>query len=281
MGRHTYLIIAHNNWSQLLYLITLLQDSYNDFFILIDSKATDFDKNVFLSNFHSNNIFFTKQVDIRWGDYSQIEAELELLRASTSHANYDYYHLISGVDMPLKSQREIHAFFEKNKGYEFVDFDNYENNTEALDRAKYHYFLQPIVGRKKVTFLKVLRDLFVLLEFIIRINRVKDIEDYLGKGSNWFSITDSFARYVVDNTYCCDEVFLQTMLKMSPFGDKWYGFKNKDIQYQNLRYSDWGRGKPYTFTKSEFFELTKSEYLFARKFSNDIISDDVRDIIVN
>ena len=117
-------------------------------------------------------------------------------------------------------------------------------------------------------------------------NRVKGIEQFLGKGANWFSITGAFARYIVENekfihehfrqTYCADEVFVQTMLKMSPFRDNWYGFKNKDIQSQNLRETDWNRGKPYTFRKDEYFDLTKSAYIFARKFGQDIISEDVK-----
>lgn len=290
MSKHAYLIISHNNWIQLQFLIEILQSPRNDFYILIDSKAHDFDKDSFLSSFNSNNIFFSRQIDIRWGDYSQIQAELILLREAISHSNYDYYHLLSGTDMPLKSQNEILSFFDNNKGYEFVDFDSYTDNALALSRVRYHYLLQPIIGRKKVSCLKIIRDLIILVEIVFRINRAKDIEHDLGKGSNWFSITDGFARYVLDNedfikkhfqnTYCCDEVFLQTMLKRSPYKDNWYGLKNTTIQYQNLCYADWERGKPYTFTKNEFYTLTNSEYLFARKFNKSIVTAEIRALFI-
>lgn len=289
MGKHAYLIISHNKWKQLAFLIEILDDPRNDFFILIDSKARDFDKDRFLSSFSSglsNRIFFTKQVDIRWGMYSQIDAEVTILKESTSHSKYDYYHLISGIDMPLKTQDEMHKFFDSMQGTEFVDFDEKDDNKQALERARYHYFLQTLVGRSQHNPVKYFRDILVLIEKTLGVNRVKDIEKDLGKGATWFSITDDFARYVVSqehflhehfsNTYCCDEVFLQTLLNRSPYKQNWFGYKNSEIYYQNMRYLDWGRGKPYTFKKTEYFELCNTPYMFARKFSEDIISDDVK-----
>ena len=290
MGKHAYLIIAHNNWKQLKFLIEILEDPRNDFFILIDSKAKSFSRARFLESLESpQNIHFTKQVDIRWGNYSQIDAELTVLRAAAEFSKYDYYHLISGVDMPLKSQNEIHEYFDLMQGTEFVDYDKDHDKDQALERARFHYFLQSIIGRKRHSVLKVLRDFLVLIEKIIGVNRVKDIEQYLGKGATWFSITDDFARYVLSqesflkahfmDTYCCDEVFLQTLLNRSEYKKNWFGYKEPDIYYENLRYLDWGRGKPYTFKKDEFFELCNTPYLFARKFSNDIISQDVKEYL--
>lgn len=285
MNKHAYLIIAHNNWEQLHFLINILNDPRNDFYILVDSKATDFDQNLFASNCKCSNLYFVDPINIFWGDYTQILAELSLLKSATSNYKYSYYHLISGQDMPLKSQDYIHDFFNNNKGYEFVDFDSFEETSLALERTRYYYFLQKQTGRKRVSIPKIIQKVALLFEKTVGINRSKSIQDSLGKGSNWFSITDDFARYIVDNeefilkhftrTYCCDEVFIQTLLKKSPYKDNWYGFKNNEIQYQNLRYNDWNRGKPYTFKKDEFFPLCESPYLFARKFSLDIISDDI------
>ena len=84
-----------------------------------------------------------------------IEAPISLLKAATTTDKYDYYHLISGVDMPLKSQEEIHRFFDENAGYEFVDFDDFEGSKIANKRLRYYYYLQDKVGRKKFTFIKL------------------------------------------------------------------------------------------------------------------------------
>ena len=288
MGKHAYLVIAHNNWNQLKFLLEILNDSRNDFFLLIDKKAKDFDKVRLLSSLSSElskHIFFTKQVDIRWGMYSQIDAEIKVLKEATNHSKYDYYHLISGVDMPLRSQDDMHAFFDSMQGTEFVDYDKCNSNEQALERARFHYFLQTLVGRSQHSPIKYFRDILVYAEKLLGVSRIKDIENNLGKGATWFSITDNFARYVVNqeeflknhfnNTYCCDEVFLQTLLNLSPYKKNWYGYKDPSIQYHNLRYLDWERGKPYTFKKVEFFKLCNSPYMFARKFGNDIISNDV------
>lgn len=57
---------------------------------------------------------------------------------------YDYYHIISGVDLPLKNNKEIDLFFEENKGKEFILYDNniLEDNPEISRRTKYYHFLQ-------------------------------------------------------------------------------------------------------------------------------------------
>lgn len=72
-------------------------------------------------------------------------------------------------------------------------------------------------------------------------------------GSNWFSITDALAKYIVAMektivpfyhfTLCCDEVFLQTIVKNSPFYNKLYINDN----HSNIRYVDWKRGSSYVF----------------------------------
>ncbi|SFO24557.1 Core-2/I-Branching enzyme [Pseudobutyrivibrio sp. UC1225] len=291
MSKHAYLIICHNNWKQLNFLIDCLNDPRNDFYIMVDSKATDFDCEYLTKSVPTDNLYFVNQIDVRWGDYSLFEASLSLLKAASAHQKYSYYHLLSGVDMPLKSQTYIHNFFDSNQGYEFVDFDNEDSSSLAFRRTRYYYLLQKYVGRKRISFFKILRDVILIFEKILHVNRVKDIQSYLAKGSNWFSITDDFAHYIIGkesfikkyfyNTYICDEIVVQTLLNMSPYKDNWYGNKNHSLEYQNMRYLDWGRGKPYTFSKDDFFELHEGEYLFARKFSTDIVSNDIRDILLN
>ncbi|WP_414458152.1 beta-1,6-N-acetylglucosaminyltransferase [Fructilactobacillus sanfranciscensis] len=51
-------------------------------------------------------------VEIFWGDYSQIEAEMFLFKQAAKN-NYEYHHLISGADLPLVSQDKIHYFLIK------------------------------------------------------------------------------------------------------------------------------------------------------------------------
>ena len=291
MGKHAYLIIAHNNWEQLQFLLDILNDERNDFFLLIDAKAKDFNKEVFLRDCAAKRIHFAEPISIYWGDYTQILAELSLIKLAVNTDEYDYLHLVSAVDMPLKSQEEIHKFFDDNNGCEFVDYDSFDDISWAKERLQTYYYFQKFIGRRKHDPVKLFRDFLMIIQRAFGVNRVKDIEQYLGKGANWFSITGDFAKYIVENeafihehfkqTYCADEVFIQTMLKMSPYRDNWYGFKNKEVEYQNLRLTDWNRGKPYTFKKEEYFELCNdNRYMFARKFGEDIMADDVKKYLV-
>lgn len=64
-----------------------------------------------------------------------------------SKNKYFRYHLISGADLPIKSQDYIHDFFEKNADYEFVHYDTEErlkNDHEIGRRTRIYQFFTKI-----------------------------------------------------------------------------------------------------------------------------------------
>ena len=63
------------------------------------------------------------------------------LLESAIGGNYDYYHLLTGVDLPLKSNDEIDQFFRQNNGAEFISFDREANETGNFVRRYdgYHF----------------------------------------------------------------------------------------------------------------------------------------------
>lgn len=204
------------------------------------------------------------------GGYSQIVCELSLLAAATSHGHYVFYHLLSGEDLPIKSQDVIHSFFDAHIGIEFVRY--VEHPINCFGRV-YGHRLWNKFGRD--------RNQKILFRFDACWARVESLlhrseECAYQKGDNWFSIGDSFVRYALSkkkwveetfhNSFCCDEVFLQTILWSSPFKDNVYrqnGGKNWDaIQ----RLIDWHRGNPYCFQHDDLSELKESPLMFARKF---------------
>lgn len=101
---------------------------------------------------------------------------------------------------------------------------------------------------------------------MIGIDRVKKYGIYKNRavGSNWFSITDSLARYVVSkeleilkyykSSYCCDEVFLQTLAKNCLYKNNLYS-NSIDDYHANMRTIDWQRGKTYIWRNTDFDEL--------------------------
>ncbi|CCY12337.1 glycosyltransferase [Porphyromonas sp. CAG:1061] len=77
-----------------------------------------------------------------------------LLRAATSRDSYQYFHLISGADLPLKSQDEIHAFFSAHQGQEFIGYSQYDYSKEVMGKVhRYHLFDDHFKGKGPSFFL--------------------------------------------------------------------------------------------------------------------------------
>ena len=204
MGKHAYLIIAHNNFYILKKLIALIDDERNDIYIHVDKKTKNFKKDDFINICKKSQINFIKRISVYWGDYSQVQCELNLLKAAIK-GNYQYYHLISGVDLPIKSQGYIHDFFDKNKNTEYVRFtDNWDHSRvgklhilNKLNRTN-----NPLLIKIKILLNKPFNYLY------------KKGYDYsqkfnfsIKKGDNWFSITDSAAKYIVSQEKVIKKLF--------------------------------------------------------------------------
>ena len=272
--RHAFLIIAHSNWWQLKKLIECLDSETHDIFVHIDKKSTDFDEKYFSDTAQKSNLLFFQEYEVFWGGFSQVLVEMFLLdKAFVNH--YDYYHIISGADLPLKSNQEIDTFFEENNGKEFILYDNKAllENPEISRRAKYYHFLQNYRRRYKQKwkndFFTFCERVSLVFQIVFRVNRVKDLDWEIKYGSQWVSITDDLVKVVLDNkekvrrvfscTNCADELFIQTIAYNLGFKDRIY--HPEDNQAANVRFIDWKRGKngnPYTFRLNDFYMLLPS-----------------------
>ena len=276
MLRHAYLIIAHNNFEILRKQMLLLDSENADFYIHMDSKTKDFDFEAFSRVPQKSKVFFTERTDVQWGGYSQINCELVLLKAAVPN-HYDYYHLLSGVDMPVKPRKYIESFFEEHKGKEFICFRENPNDYFRL-RSRYmgHHFAydSPFDAKFNETVKFVNRAVCVMTP-----RRHYFPKDAYRYGSNWFSITDAFAKHVVSqeplirkqflHTCCCDEIFLQTLCFNSDYRERVYaGTGYSEFEDGCLRFIDFNRGRPYIFKLDDFDELISAgpNTLFARKF---------------
>ena len=106
--KHAYLIMAHNEPEILQLLLSSLDDERNDIYVHIDRKAS-FDASVFRT-LKSHFQVLPIHIDACWGDFSLVEIELALFKEAYSKGSYAYYHLLSGVDLPIKSQDYIHNY---------------------------------------------------------------------------------------------------------------------------------------------------------------------------
>ena len=259
-------------------LLKKLDDERNDIYLHIDSKAKDYPLDEVAAVLQKANCVFTERTDVKWGSYSQIHCEMVLLKEATK-TEHAYYHLLSGMDLPIKSQDEIHAFFEKYDGLEFVDEDLPEISESALSRVKYNHKFYGKAGSAK----DILGALSAKGQKLLGVDKTKKYGDIIfQKGRNWFSITHGLAKLVVEkeswiqevfgHSVCGDELFLQTVARNSEFADKICN-PNTMPTVPDTRHIDWARGSnnnPYIFKESDYEELMNSSALFARKFDLNI-----------
>ena len=296
---HAFLIIAHGKWEQLKLLIKQLDDKDVDIFIHIDKKVKNPPIEELCSCAKISKVKIYQEYKVYWGSFELVETELLLLKKAKKY-NYDYYHLLSGMDLMIKPMSKTKDFFENNKGFEFVHYDTEERlikDKEIQRRTKlFHYF----TNYRRRFKCKLINSLFTFLDRIsmiiqmaIGIDRNKKYKEIIKYGSQWFSITDTFAKYVIDNkdkvyrifkyTKCSDELFIQTLLFNSNFKNKLYDKKFDNDCMANVRLIDISirgkNGSPYTWKISDLDELTKTECLFARKFDMNIDKEIVEKII--
>ena len=119
--KHAFLIMIHENFGQVARLIKKLDNQWADIYIHVDKKAlfTKEDEEMLKNSCKESSVYFSKRISVTWGGYSQIVAYMQLLKEAAVN-NYDYYHLISGVDFPVKPMSYIYDFFERNNGTEFI-----------------------------------------------------------------------------------------------------------------------------------------------------------------
>ena len=278
-------------------LLTLLDDSRNDIYIHIDRRVADVPWEQLRNTVQKAQIFFVKRLTSAWGDYSLVKAELQLLEEAT-RSPHAYYHLLSGQDLPLKSQDAIHEFFGSNPEAEYVDVRKAPpGDTHSPDRRqRYYSFLvrwNALLDRSGIAYLYLRRfqKLSIYVQKWLRVNRIKGIEDQIYYGSQWISITDAFARYLLTQrayikkhfrwTSIPDEHFVQTVLMRSPFRDRVSQIPTRVINWHTGSSAS-KNGHPSDFTAADYERLRSSDCLFARKFDEttdpEIISMIVRDI---
>lgn len=273
--RHAFLIIAHGDYDILEMEISLLDHERSDIYILFDKKSP-VPSLPRPGKKAKGRIFFLKdRIDIRWGDSSQIKAEMMLFSAAHRNGPYAYYHLLSGADLPIKPIGTILSFFDSRQGKEFVDFTS----------ADSHDYLPRVMGWHFNTWQHRNPDYRWTRADRWRNRLEKKADRYLRrrredfrKGTNWVSITEDFCTYLLKHrrhisrryryTLASDEIFLHTLLWQSPFKDRIYSPDSNSSGC--MREIDWTRGNPHVWGSSpEDLEiLLSSGNMFARKFSS-------------
>lgn len=255
-------------------LIDNIDDQRNDIYIMVDKKT---DINIFNNiSAQKSKIYFCKnRTKVFWGNTSQIVNEINIFKEARQGGTYTYFHLLSGVDMPIKSQDYIHRFFSEQDGLLFIDISKSDIAEYVLERKIKYYRLFPryyrTTNRVIAKATSILRNAFISIQKAVKYSRHLPWQT-IKYGSQWVSITPDFVDYIISNeqkilaaykgTYCPDEVYKQTLALNSKF--------NKRLSVKgNMRLIDWSRGKPYIWKASDLDEIMSSECLFVRKVDPD------------
>ncbi len=287
--RHAYLITAHNKKTQLINLLHLLNDPENDIYIHIDKKAQGFATEEMIAAAPRTRVSFVPRLDARWGSEVFIDAIVSLISLA-AREEHKFYHLLSGVDLPLKPQHEIRAFFDAYAGQEFVSFERDMAKPDVIAGRiglwRWQRPVQPFLRKLD----RRLSPAFAMVQKLLGINRIKNAPVVFQKGGVWFSITHALACYVVEHipkyrayyrkSTCADEIWLQTLVANSPFMDRRAFMGWDDEMSATMRFVNWSDGgaSPRTLTDADHDILMQSGMLFARKFDEAVDADVIRRI---
>jgi hypothetical protein len=286
-----YIILVHKYPEQFKRLTNRLKAPNVYFYVHLDSKAN-------IDQFNNEpipNLFFIKdRVNCIWGDFSIVQATLNLIKCVLNDKKKGMVILLSGQDYPIKNQKIINNFFTDNIDYNFIDlnpinkiwsekecnrrikkfrinFSSKKNDfcfcdmidTSAwFELTKYHYSLL-----KTISLLKK-RNLNMSIEFV--------------GGSQWWAFNTNTLKLVYNFafsnmkliryfrfTHCADEIFFHTIVNHLCKID--HNIKISDT----ITYVNWSRSadgqSPVVLQKEDYEELgQQNSKLFARKFDYEI-----------
>lgn len=267
---HAWLIIAHNEFGVLQRLVSMLDCEGNDIYIHFDRKVSELPR---ISVEHSQLFVLPEldRVDVRWGSVSQIACEMTLLEAAAKNGPYDYYHIISGTTLPLKPMTQIGTFFKRAEGKSVLTGLCQDTPyQETLKVRRYNLFLKNYTAANQVR-----RRLSqfgwktaIALQRLLHIETNRDRTFY--KASNWLSLSEEAVRYILSQkqrilktyrwSFCGDEYFIPSELLASPLKER---ILNSDTYLKR----EIARDKAATFSLQDYLSLAESDYLFARKFT--------------
>jgi hypothetical protein len=266
--KHAIMVMGYGNDIRVLQkMIDILDDDDIDFYIHWDKRWPLPN----LSSHHSKISIIKKRIAVKWGSFTQVEAEYALIKSV--YPLYDYVHLVSAMDMPLMTVDYFKQYFTKEVYIGFSDPLKFKNRLEG-------YYPNNIDFRKHRIIFGICR----LFNSFLRINRLREKSNFqVHKGPNWFSIKGRYlselVRYdlsIFEHTCFPDEEFVQTIL--GKFDD---GNYSREDNAQAARYIDWHRGGPYVFTLRDVPELRKivnTDFAFARKVMDPRVIDEVMNL---
>ena len=280
--RIAVLILCHNNPDKVNRLISALCDQDIDTFVHIDKKS-DIKKDAIINSGNVKLLPDEYRINVKWAQFSQIEAEINLLKYATNIDDYGYYVLLSGSDYPIVPISVLKDYLLTNNGSNFVNLYNslnYNNDGKANHYDKCNDIAYSDWLLTRYGFSRVIRRLWVAITggynhtFSI-FKRKLDSKIKFYFGSQWWALSKDFVNWALDQSRlnsryvsfyrkCStpDESFFQTLMMNSKFSNT-----RKDY----LHYIDWTKNdnSPKELLAEDYDKIIGSGKFFARKINDE------------
>src|SRR5690242_10823245 len=104
--KHAAIITAYTDYPMLHRLVQRLDGTFFKPFIHVDSRSNAIGLRE-VADLNSLGCTVSKIYTVRWGSFTHLQAILHLMREASAVGGFDYFHLISGQDYPLKTVDEF------------------------------------------------------------------------------------------------------------------------------------------------------------------------------
>ncbi|MCM3600538.1 beta-1,6-N-acetylglucosaminyltransferase [Robertmurraya korlensis] len=274
--RTAFILQIHKNPEQVnKFIEQLIYGDQADVYIHIDQKSKEELNGKIRTG--PNVTILNRSLDCEWGDISQVDTTLLLLReVLATKKKYDFVCLRSGQDLLINGG--FKEYLKEQQKNIFLNFRKMERNELGLMRINW-----PKITRKRYTSANPIRIYRRMLLSLYRkgINIIPNKNKWprefsFYKGSQWFTIPHDVASYIIEflegnewyyhyfkNTLVPDESFFHTLIMNSPY--------NQNVINNNLYVLKWGetlsdRNSPQDLSIEDIPMLESSEQFFARKF---------------
>jgi hypothetical protein len=270
--RLAFIILAHRDPEQVARLALRLAAAAATVVVHYDLKAGAAEFAKLRASLQScPAVLLAERVDVAWGQWSMVRATLNGIEAlQTTGLAFDYVHLMSGMDYPIRPIRWLSDFLRRHNGTEFIEVANIRDRTwvrGGLEHERYQY--------KHIHNWQTQRKQFD--RFWKRQQARKRKRDFLPGfdphlGSQWWTLTwatclgalewsrDRAVEDFFSTVWIPDEIFFQTFVGNKIPRDRVMDLSLTLHEFDNL-------GLPIVYYNDHFDYLIRQDFFFVRKVS--------------
>lgn len=265
MSKKIILILAHKDLDYINYLINKLNNDNFEIYLHLDSKSS-----ININDINSKAIVVKNRIDVRWGEFSQVEATLSgLKQIIKEQKSFSHIILISGQDLPIKSNQYIYDLLEKNLENNFMQYFPIPNEGK-YSNFKWRYSRKHYPSNE--LFFRKINSIFIRLGLIKKDNRKLFSNYKYYWGSQWWILNKEAIEYILEQStteylkyfkyvFCSDEMYFQMLLLNS---NKKFNIINDPLKY--MKWEEYNH--PKILTLDEYEMIIKSDDIFCRKIDS-------------